>query len=95
MISVIGDTTILDKGREEREKNMEIKKPYAVVQNSKYLKDLHIRSEVKLETFVNSALFRYTKGLALRNSIYLLTTRLSAVSEASGSGAHTAVSNCK
>ena len=30
---------------------------------------LHIRSEVKLETFVNSALFRFTKGLVLRNTI--------------------------
>jgi len=29
---------------------------------------LHIRSEVKLETFVNSA-FRFTKGLVLRNTI--------------------------
>jgi hypothetical protein len=81
MISVIGDATILDKGREEREKNMEITGFYAVVQYSKYLKDLHIRSEVKLETFVNSALFRYTKGLALRNSIQLLLGYLYAVSE--------------
>ena len=30
---------------------------------------LHIRSEVKLHTFVNSALFRFTKGLVLRNTI--------------------------
>jgi len=30
---------------------------------------LHIRSEVKLDTFVNSALFRFTKGLVLRNNI--------------------------
>ena len=30
---------------------------------------LHIRSEVKQETFVNSALFRFTKGLVLRNTI--------------------------
>jgi len=29
---------------------------------------LHIRSEVKLETFVNSALFRFTKCLVLRNT---------------------------
>jgi len=31
---------------------------------------LHIRSKVKLETFVNSALFRFTKGLVLRNTIH-------------------------
>jgi len=30
---------------------------------------LHIRSEVKLDAFVNSALFRFTKGLVLRNTI--------------------------
>jgi hypothetical protein len=29
---------------------------------------LHIRSEVKLDTFVNSA-FRFTEGLVLRNTI--------------------------
>ena len=28
---------------------------------------LHIRSEVKLETFVNSAFFHFTKGLVLTN----------------------------
>jgi hypothetical protein len=31
---------------------------------------LHIRSKVKLETFVNSALFHFTKGLVLRNTIH-------------------------
>jgi len=30
---------------------------------------LHIRSEVELDTFVNSALFCSTKGLVLRNTI--------------------------
>ena len=30
---------------------------------------LHIRSEVKRKTFVNSALFCFTKGLVLRNTI--------------------------
>jgi len=30
---------------------------------------LHIRSEVKLETFVNSVLFHFTKDLVLRNTI--------------------------
>ena len=30
---------------------------------------LHKRSEVKLETFVNSALFHFTKGLVLRTTI--------------------------
>jgi len=30
---------------------------------------LHIRSEVKLDTFVNSVLFHFTRGLVLRNTI--------------------------
>jgi len=30
---------------------------------------LHIRSEVKLETFVNSALFCFKKGIVLRNTL--------------------------
>jgi len=30
---------------------------------------LHIRSEVKLETFVYSVLFRFIKGFVLRNTI--------------------------
>jgi len=30
---------------------------------------LHIRSKVKLDTFVNSAFFRFTKSLVLRNTI--------------------------
>jgi hypothetical protein len=30
---------------------------------------LHIRREVKLETFINSALFHFTKGLVLGNAI--------------------------
>jgi len=45
------------------------KEAYAVVQCRKFLKGVHIRSEGKLETFVNSALFCFTQGLALRNFI--------------------------
>jgi len=40
---------------------------------------LHIRSEVKLDTFVNSA-FCFTKGLVLRNTIQWRDTRLSTCS---------------
>ena len=36
---------------------------------------LHLRSEVKLDTFVNSALFRFTKGLVLRSTIQWQTTK--------------------
>jgi hypothetical protein len=63
---------------------MEINRPYAVVQYNKLLKGVHI-SEVKLDTFVNSALFRFTKGLALRNSIQLQPDYLYAFSEFLGS----------
>jgi hypothetical protein len=68
MISVIHDT----RQREERqEKNMEIYRPYAVVHYNKFVKGVHIRSEMKLVASVNSA-FCFTKGVALRNSIQLL-----------------------
>ena len=78
MISTIHDATVVDKGRKDRKiKNMEIKKPYAIGQYDKFLKGIHIRSELKLETFVNSALFCFTNGLVLRNSIQWRSTRLS------------------
>jgi hypothetical protein len=38
MISMIHDTTIVNTGRNDRKTNMEIKKPYAVFQNSKFMK---------------------------------------------------------
>ena len=38
MIRTINDATIVNKGRKERKRNMEIKKPYAVVQYNKFIK---------------------------------------------------------
>jgi hypothetical protein len=38
MINTVHDTTIINTGRKERKTNMEIKKPYAVVQCSKFMK---------------------------------------------------------
>ena len=38
MIRTIHDATIVNKGRKERKTNMEIKKPYAVVQYNKFIK---------------------------------------------------------
>jgi len=59
---VISEYTNLEKllvmGREKR----------SIVQDS-VKSVLHTRSKVKLDTFVNSALFRFTKGLVLRNTI--------------------------
>ena len=38
MISTIHDATFVNTGRKDRKTNMEIKKPYAVVQYNKFLK---------------------------------------------------------
>jgi len=38
MISTIHDSAIVNKGRKDRKTNMEIKKPYAVVQYNKFMK---------------------------------------------------------
>ena len=38
MISMIHEATIVNTGRKERKRNMEIKKPYAVVQYNKFMK---------------------------------------------------------
>jgi hypothetical protein len=38
MICTIHDATIVNKGRKDRKTNMEIKKPYAVGQYSKFIK---------------------------------------------------------
>ena len=40
MISTIHDATIVNKGRKDRKTNMEIKKPYAVVQYNKFVNDV-------------------------------------------------------
>ena len=39
MISMTHDVTTANKGRKDRKTNMEIKKPYAVVQYIKFMKD--------------------------------------------------------
>ena len=40
MISTIHDATTVSKERKDRNTNMEIKKPYAVVQYNKFIKDV-------------------------------------------------------
>jgi hypothetical protein len=40
MISTIHDATTVNKGRKDRNTNMEIKKPYVVVQYNKFIKDV-------------------------------------------------------
>jgi hypothetical protein len=40
LISIIHDATIVNTGRRDRKTKMEIKKPYAVVQYSKFMKGI-------------------------------------------------------
>ena len=40
MISMIHDTTIVNKGKKDRKTNMDVKKPYAIVQYNKFMKDI-------------------------------------------------------
>ena len=40
MISMIHDATVVNKGRKDRNTNMEIRKPCAVVQYNKFMKDV-------------------------------------------------------
>ena len=40
MISTIHDATIVNKGRKDRKTNIEVKKPYAVVQYNKFMKGI-------------------------------------------------------
>jgi len=40
MINTVHDTTIVNTGKKERKTNMEIKKPYAVVQCNKFMKGI-------------------------------------------------------
>jgi len=40
MISTIHDATIVNSGRKDRKTNMEIKKPYTIVQYNKFMKDV-------------------------------------------------------
>jgi len=55
MISTIHDTTIVNKGSKDRKTNMEIKKPYTVVQYNIFMKDVD-RVDQYLST-VHSELF--------------------------------------
>jgi hypothetical protein len=40
MVSTTHDATVVSKGQKDRKTNMEIKKPYAVVQYNKFMKDV-------------------------------------------------------
>jgi hypothetical protein len=40
MISTIHDATIVKTGQKDRKTNMEIKKPYAVIQHNKFMKGM-------------------------------------------------------
>jgi len=40
IVRTIHDATTINKGRKDRKTNMEIKKPYAVIQYNKFIKDV-------------------------------------------------------
>ena len=40
MRNTINDATAINKGRKDRKTDMEIKKPYAIVQYNKFMKDI-------------------------------------------------------
>ena len=40
MVSTIHDTSVANKEREDRKTNMEVNKPYAVVQYNKFIKGI-------------------------------------------------------
>jgi hypothetical protein len=74
MISTIHDATIVNTGRRDRKTNMEIKKPYAVVQYSKLMKGtdradqyLHYYSFVRKTVKWSKKVVLYLLNCALLN----------------------------
>jgi len=50
MISTIHDATIVNKERKDRKTNMEVKKPYAVVQYNKFMKGVDRQTSTQVFT---------------------------------------------
>jgi len=72
MINMIHDATVVNTGRQDKETNMEIKKPYAVVQYSKFVKDLD-RAEQYLSYY---SFLRKTVKWLKKVVLYLLNCAL-------------------
>ena len=69
---MIHDATVVNTGRQDKETNMEIKKPYAVVQYSKFVKDLD-RAEQYLSYY---SILRKTVKWSKKVVLYLLNCAL-------------------
>ena len=72
MISTIHDATIVNTGRKDRKTNMEIKKPYAVVQYNKFIKGID-----RLEQYLSYySVLRKTVKWSKNVVLYLLNCAL-------------------
>ena len=72
MISTIHDATIVNKERKDRKTNMEVKKPYAVVQYNKFMKGLD-RADQYLCFY---SVLRKTVKWSIKVVLYLLNCAL-------------------
>jgi len=72
MISTIHDATIVNKGRKDRNTNMEIKKPYAVVQYSKFIRGVERADQYVTYYSVLKKTVKWSKKVVL----YLLNCML-------------------
>jgi hypothetical protein len=65
MISTIHDATIVNKGRKDRKTNMEIKKPNAVVQSNKFIKDVDRADQYLSHCSVLKRTVKWSKNVLL------------------------------
>jgi len=72
MICTIHDATIVNKGRKDRKTNMEIKKPYAVVQHNKFIKGVDRADQY----FSFYSVLRKTIKWSIKEVLYLLNCSL-------------------
>jgi hypothetical protein len=81
LISTTHDVTTVNKGRKDRKTNMEIKKPYAVVQYIKLMKDrdradqyLSYYSVLKKTVKLSKKLVLYLLNCVLFNALFAYST---------------------
>jgi len=81
MISTIHDATIVNKGRKDRKTDMEIKKPYAVVQYNKFMKGiegadqyLSYYSVLRKTVKCSKQVVLYLLNFALSNAFFVYRT---------------------
>jgi len=72
MISTIHDTTIVNKRRKDRKKNMEIKKPYAVGQYNKFIKGINRADSILKKTVKwSKKVVLYLLNCVLFNALFM------------------------